>query len=735
MPTIKAVLRHLHTNAVLHPAELSDGQLLDLFLARRDEAAFEVLVRRHGPMVLGVCRRVLRNAHDVDDAFQATFLVLLRRAHAVVPRANVASWLYGVAYRTALKARMLMARRAARQRQLQAALQPGREDRVWQDLLPLLDQELARLPEKYRAPIVLCDLEGKTRREAARQLNVPEGTVGGRLARGRALLAQRLQRHAVAVSGGVLAALMSRRAVAGGVQPPLVTATVRAALALSGSAAGHVSTQVAALTQGVLQTMVNSKLKLTLAVIVAAGLFALGAHWAHQALAGAGAAPDQPPAPAAQAPDKSGPGPAAKGDAPLPAGAVARLGSTKLRHGDTIYFLAYVAGGKQLVTAGQDQTVRLWDAKTGTEVRRFEWPAPAKAKAPPLQPPAKGEGGLMPLPGDDPFDLDLARTVVANDRHVAAMQLDTLCIWETATGKRLHTIKLGAGEGKPGLPPPGEGGVLMVGGLPASGLTFSADGKRLIVPTGDQILVYDVASGKKLGPLSDKVNAEQIGFGGAFSPDGKYLAQLAVDQQKEAPLVQVRDLGTGKVVAKLMCDTFVASDLRFAPDSRTLAWTTTDGGLQVFEVGKDKEPRALLKGRQIPVGPLAFCFAADGKTLAVLQPDRTIEVWDVAAGKAVKTIGTPARQVGGPNLALELVPPGQAELAFTPDGKTLAASFGGPCVRQFDVATGKEIVLPEAGHMQQVMALHVAADGKTVATAAAEDGVRVWDLATGKQLR
>jgi RNA polymerase sigma factor (sigma-70 family) len=731
MPTFHAVLRHLRTNAALGPAELSDGQLLELFLAHRDEAAFEVLVRRHGPMVLGVCQRVLRNVHDVDDAFQATFLVLVRKAHSIVPRENVANWLFGVAYRTAVKARMLMGIRADRQRQLQAAPPPGPEEKVWLDLLPLLDQELAGLPERYRAPIVLCDLEGKTRKEAARQLGWPEGTVAGRLARGRALLARRLQRRAVAVSGGSLAVFLAQQAAAGAVQSPLVTATVRAALAITGSAVGQISANVAALTQGVLQTMLISKLKLALAVVVAAGLLMLGAALlAYHAPAGARATPDRPPPSKAQTPDQPGPGGAA-----LPDGAVARLGSPKLRHGDTIFFLAYVADGKQLVTAGRDQTVRLWDVKTGSEVHRFEWPAPPKDKAPKEKLPAKGVGGLMPLPDEDPCDLDFIVGVAANDKHVAAQKGDAVLLWETGTGKRLHTIKLASGEGKPGGLEGGDGGFLEFDVLAGSGLLFSGDGKRLIVPVGDQVRVYDVATGKDVGPLSAKIKGLQLAYHSALSPDAKYLARLDLDPQKEAAFVKVLDLTTGNVVAEVKGEVVGVGDLRFAPDSRTLAWTGADGGLQVFEIGKDKEPRPLGKARQDFAGPVTLCFAADSKTVAVLLPDRTIEVCDVTTGKAVKTIGGAGRHLGGPMLALELAVLGQAELALTPDGKTLAASFGGPCVRQFDVTTGKEIVLPDAGHVQPVRAVQVSADGKTLTTAAPDDGVCLWDLTTGKQLR
>jgi RNA polymerase sigma factor (sigma-70 family) len=174
----------------------TDADLWERYVRGRDEAAFEALVRKHGPMVLGVCRRLLRNEQDTEDAFQATFLVLVRKAASLRSPCALANWLHGVARRTALEARSSAAKRRAKE----AAVPPrsttpgGPGD----DLRPALDQELGRLAEKYRVVVVLCDLEGKTRREAARQLGWAEGTVASRLARGRGILAERLARRGFA---------------------------------------------------------------------------------------------------------------------------------------------------------------------------------------------------------------------------------------------------------------------------------------------------------------------------------------------------------------------------------------------------------------------------------------------------------------------------------------------------------------------------------------------------------
>jgi RNA polymerase sigma factor (sigma-70 family) len=265
---------HYLRRAVLLPkgAAQTDAQLLSHFVERRDEDAFAALVKRHGPMVWGVCRRLLANHQDAEDAFQATFLVLVRKAATVRPREMVANYLYGVASLTAQRARGVAVKTRRRERQVEqmpeaALLEPD----AWTDLRPLIDKELTRLPDPFRAAVVLCDLEGKTRKEAARQLDLPEGTVASRLARGRAMLAQRLARRGLAVSGAALASGLASNAAAG-VPSSVASATVTAAsrLAAGQAAAGIVSVQVAALTEGVLKSMLLSKLRIMAAVLLLA---------------------------------------------------------------------------------------------------------------------------------------------------------------------------------------------------------------------------------------------------------------------------------------------------------------------------------------------------------------------------------------------------------------------------------------------------------------------------------
>jgi RNA polymerase sigma factor (sigma-70 family) len=256
---------------------LSDAALLERFLTLRDEDAFAILMRRHGPVVLGVCRRVLRHEQDAQDAFQATFLVLVRRASSIRRRESVGNWLYGVAHRTALEARSAAVRRRATEMQVvtlpEPVLEPGESH---SDLRPILDEGLSGLPDKYREAMVLCDLEGQSRREAALLLGIPEGTLSSRLAAGRRLLAQYLARRGVTLSAGALASGQYLSQATAAVPAPLLQATGQAAaLFAAGHAGGVVSANVVALTERVLKAMLLTRLKLTAVVLVVVA--ALGA--------------------------------------------------------------------------------------------------------------------------------------------------------------------------------------------------------------------------------------------------------------------------------------------------------------------------------------------------------------------------------------------------------------------------------------------------------------------------
>jgi RNA polymerase sigma factor (sigma-70 family) len=266
------LIQHLRTNGLQLRAEtMSDGQLLGRYLDTRDEAAFEALVARLGPVVWAVCKRQLPDGADAEDAFQATLLVLVRKGHTVAPRDRVANWLYGVAYMAARKVRVNRARRHDKEQRAAAMTQTVvREATPTTDLAEHIDRELARLPEKYRSPVVLCDMQGKTRQEAARHLGWPEGTVAGRLARARTILAKRLSKFALGVSPAAIAACLTDPVKAQGPAPEVALTAGRAALGLA-----KASPSAIAVTNGVLRTMLVRKLQMVavgVGILVVTGL-------------------------------------------------------------------------------------------------------------------------------------------------------------------------------------------------------------------------------------------------------------------------------------------------------------------------------------------------------------------------------------------------------------------------------------------------------------------------------
>jgi RNA polymerase sigma factor (sigma-70 family) len=265
--------------AVPAAEEPTDGQLLQRFISRQDETAFAALVQRHGPMVLAVCRRVLQDWHHAEDAFQATFLTLVKKAGAIGQPELLANWLYGVAYRTARKAKVSAARRWQYERE--AASMPRAEpnrDATWRELQTVLDEEMAHIPEKYRAPLILCYLEGKTNAEAARLLHWPPGSMSRRISRGLELLRQRLNRRGLIVSPGLFPTVLAEQAGPVPVPSALADATVEAAVAVIGSEVTATATAASAGATGsggLLKAVVLARLSGTAALLIIAAVLTL----------------------------------------------------------------------------------------------------------------------------------------------------------------------------------------------------------------------------------------------------------------------------------------------------------------------------------------------------------------------------------------------------------------------------------------------------------------------------
>jgi RNA polymerase sigma factor (sigma-70 family) len=720
-PHPSPLLQHLrHLIGSVPAAAMTDSELLERFVSQRDETAVEVLVRRHGPLVFGVCRRVLHNVHSAEDAFQATFLILARKAPSLVRRERLGSWLYKIAYRLALRARANEVRRqqreaqAARRRPDSAshATSPG-------DLVVALEEELQRLPARHRDPLVLCYLEGKTNQEAAQVLRCPSGSMSARLTQARERLREGLARRGFVVPAAGVAGLLASAAAEAAVPLPLVSNTVRAALWFAreeATCAAAVSGQAVALARGAVRTMFLNKVKIAAAVLLATAMLGTGATMLLQA-----APPAGPPAPAAPPqPREERPARAEAADAPLPKGAVARMGSTRLRHGDAVSFAAYTPDGKAIVTAGRDRVVRLWDLASGQEVRRFAWD-----DAEPDGKPEPSEDGAAQKREQQYWD-DTARScqaaLSADGRIVAASRGGAVCLWETAGGKKLRQLQTGQKR------------LLQ--------LAFAADGKSLLtLGPGQATAVWDVATGKRVRSSEGKpvphyltptaLIESQLAV---VSPGLKYLASGTRDN-KGISWIHIQDLATDRPLPPIRTTPGIFA-LAFSADDKTLVWETPEAGIVVADVTTGRELRRLKPaGRNdSPTSQdsaLALALSPDGKQLAVSWMSNTIELWDLAAGKSI----LPAGKVTGEqydqhstnwwNLVV------RPALAFSPDGKKLVCSLGTPTLRQFQADTGAEIPGPGAGHRAPVSALALSADGRTLWTFSPGDPARSWDWMTG----
>lgn len=258
---------------------LDDAQLLHRFLNQRDESAFTILVQRYGAMVWSLCVRRLGETPEAEDAFQATFLVLVRKAASLHGPQLLGPWLYGVAYRTAMKLRGQRARRKARELPLPEQLAEPRSEQMGNELRPILDEEIQRLPTKYRLPVLLCYLQGLSCEEAAQRLGCAKGTIFSRLARARDLLRRRLLRRGLDLSAGMLAVVLAENAVVRAALPAaLGEMTVRTSLLFAAGTAGQtLSASLAALVEGVVRNMFFSKVKFAALVVLAVGLVGSGA--------------------------------------------------------------------------------------------------------------------------------------------------------------------------------------------------------------------------------------------------------------------------------------------------------------------------------------------------------------------------------------------------------------------------------------------------------------------------
>jgi RNA polymerase sigma factor (sigma-70 family) len=607
---------------------ISDGRLLELYVRRRDEAAFEALVRRHGPMVLGVCRRILGNAIDADDAFQATFLVLVRKADSVRPRGMLGNWLYGVASRTAREARRLAARRRVKEREAATMPRAASGDSAPNELGAALDQGLSGLPDKYRAVLVLCDLEGKARREVAQELGLPEGTVASRLATARSMLAKRLSRAGLVLSACAWEAVKAQNAADAAVPKCLLDSTLEAARAFAAgeAVAGVIAPQALRVTRGVLKAMLVTRRKIATVLAIAAAV-----------LAGTGAGLNRPPTPAV--------GPAAAGDESATRERDVRPRLLRVEKEDAwITCLAWGPDGKTLAgvtvdAAGTPETglsingsaVRVWDVPSGGVRRTL---ADGELKTPLWCLAAFSPDGKMLASKSDRLTLDGSGALV---------------LWEAETGKVTHRLKYAFVLHTAFSP---DGATLAVAGADAednktitlwdvrrgrplrtidkaaSEVVFSPGGSCVAAVVGDgkqtEIVLWDATSGTRLRALPDSDGFQHV----AFLPGGKSVLAFA---PKKAQLT-VWDVTTGKTARRGALPAGFAKEpapvFAAAPDGQTVALggRQGDGDLVIlFDVPTGKQTRAL-KGPGGRINCLAF--SGDGRNLACGTQNKMLCVWE-----------------------------------------------------------------------------------------------------------
>jgi RNA polymerase sigma factor (sigma-70 family) len=701
-----------HINRLVAPRraqDLPDQVLLTRFVRDRDEAAFAALLERHGAMVLGVCGRVLKNAHDAEDACQAVFLVLARKADSVRKRGSLGSWLHGVAWRVARKLRSTLARRSAREIPAaapQLATTPP-ADLTWREVLQVLDEELNRLPAVYKAPLVLCHLEGRTQDEAARELGWTLGALRGRLERGRAKLRARLLRRGLTASAALASATLAPGLCPAAVPPSLVVTTLNASLAMATGRTlpAAVPPRVVALAQGVLREGWLTPLKTAAVVGVAAvvvGALALGYAGSRQ---GATApAPAEPrtvevwteAAPleghqhhvwsVAFSPDGTRLASGAGGFIPSPGelrlwdAATGRL-LVSLDTPQSVRDVAFAPDGKTLATAEHDGMARLRDAETGAVLRTF-----------------KGhQAGIDAVS----FSRDGKALATSSWDH-------TVKLWDTATGDEVRTLT-------------GHSGSVFA--------VACGDGTLASGGVDGTLRVWDVATGQLLHAVPGH---QGVIHWVAYAPDGQALATAGWDRT-----VRLWAAATGKPLGTLRGHTDPVLGVAFSPDGRTLAscasqWMTgkpstrkvppqvpSPGEVIVWDL-PSQTARARLGVHQDRVFGLAF--SPDGNVLAVAGWDGSIRLWKralVAAAEAALQAAPQAAPAPRPpanlNLPLrgkpenrddiELIGPNAEEcVRFEPEGLRITLPAGYPGERP---NTGVRIHLPARGDFEATVSYEI----------------------------
>jgi RNA polymerase sigma factor (sigma-70 family) len=729
-------------------ARHSDRQLLERFVQSQDHAAFAAILDRHGPMLLGLCRRLLSDVHLADDVLQATFLVLARKARAIRQRDSLAGWLYGVAQRLARQARLAEAARTRRERRAATErCSAAAGDPAWRELLRVLDEELQRLPERYRLPLLLCYLEGQTQDEAAKQLGLSLSTLRRRLEKGRESLRARMTRRGATLGAGLFASFLIASAARAALTAELRQAVLTGAMAAINGLT--VSSSAWMLAEGGMRLATIYKICLWSALAVAMGGVAAGVMWRAQPAAEAadgtllarqinrmaeahtGGQTQDPPAQRDRFND------------PLPSGAIVRAGTLAFRHGRINWggSLAFTADAKHLVSTGGGW-VRRWDLATGDAIVTLGdgWrdDLPGSDLATP-------DGKLarictnVPVPNGVPnriteqcteYDLETGKqrtygvefprdqqghtvpTLLSQDGKTFSELNDqgTLTLWNATDGTVLHSLQPTGGA--------------------YTAVSFPPGGKSVVV--GDDshtIRVFDLATGKErrsFGIFDGNVVSRM-----AISPDGKWLVTAGGQRAKNPPVwphdrfFRLWDFGKGEVVRTIKFpEDLGAESLLFTSDSRTLIAGIRDyqsgsrAAVRFWDVFTGKLVRAWTDD---PARGLVAAESPDGKVLATLNQDGVIRLWDIETGKEKRP--------------LDASPCGLESVCFRPDGSTLMTLGDDFVLRDWEATTGRLLGQPRAVQKPGFQAMFVARGNLVLNTFAKDDRtimVQLYEPASGK---